>query len=94
MKESGMRWECPGVRGALAGVSRSKEGYLSVLRGTRWNSQEVRRQKAMLQLWRVRCGLEKEVLMGFGYMVLKKLEGGMKEQDVKAWVCKAVVRDP
>ena len=36
------------------------------------------------------CGLSEDVLRGFGYMVLKKLDGGMKEEDVKAWAKEAV----
>ena len=40
-----------------------------------------------------KCGLGKDALMNFGYMVLKKLDAGQKEKDVKAWVAKAVERD-
>ena len=39
------------------------------------------------------CGLSKEQQHGFGCMVLKKLDAGMKEKDVEAWVRKAVQRD-
>ena len=41
-----------------------------------------------------RCGLGKEALTHFGYWALKWLDGGTKEKDVKAWLDKAVKRDP
>jgi hypothetical protein len=39
------------------------------------------------------CGLSDDVLRDFGCMVLKKLDDGQTEEEVKAWVDEAVRRD-
>ena len=40
-----------------------------------------------------KCGLGKDALWDFGYMVLQKLDEGESEDAVKAWVDDAVRRD-
>ena len=40
-----------------------------------------------------KCGLSDDVLRDFGCMVLKKLDDGQTEEEVKAWVDEAVRRD-
>ena len=40
-----------------------------------------------------RCGLGKEVMMGFAGMALKRLDAGTKEEDVETWAKEAVKRD-
>jgi len=39
-----------------------------------------------------KCGLSREVLEGFGRMVLKKLDAGVSEGDAATWVKDAVKR--
>ena len=39
------------------------------------------------------CGLKEDVLRDFGCMVLKKLDDGQTEEEVKAWVDAAVRRN-
>ena len=39
------------------------------------------------------CGLSKDVLRDFGCMVLKKLDDGQTQEEVKAWVDAAVRRN-
>ena len=40
-----------------------------------------------------RCGLTKDALWDFAYVVLQKLDDGETEDAVKAWVSAAVRRD-
>ena len=40
-----------------------------------------------------RCGLSEESIRQFGKMVLKKLDAGMSEEEVKAWADEAMQRD-
>ena len=46
--------------------------------------------KQIFQFGGSKCVLEREQLMGFGEDCLRKLDAGVAEEDVKAWVREAI----